>query len=96
MKSRCCHPMCALALALPIACAAGSADAESDCAGLVNVKLEEATITSASVVSGPSTIGGAHVAVPFCRVEGVARRRPTRRFGSKSGCRRLRISGPVG
>ena len=40
MQSRSCHPMCALALALPIACAAGSADAASDCAGLVNVKLE--------------------------------------------------------
>ena len=73
MQPRSCHPMRALALALSIACAAGSADAASDCAGLVNVKLEGATITSASVISGPSTIGGARVAVPFCRVEGVAR-----------------------
>src|SRR5881394_1029328 len=73
MQSRSCHPMCALALALSIACAAGSVDAASDCAGLVNVKLEGTTITSASVVSGPSMIGGARVAVPFCRVEGVGR-----------------------
>ena len=73
MQTRSCHPMRALALALSIACAAGSADAASDCAGLANVKLEGATIASASVVSGPSTIGGARVAVPFCRVEGVAR-----------------------
>ena len=72
MQPRSCHPMRALALALSIACAAGAADGASDCAGLVNVKPEGATITSASAVSGPSTIGGARVAVPFCRVEGVA------------------------
>jgi len=65
--------MRAFALALTIAGAAGSADAASDCAGLVNVKPDGTTITSASVVSGPSTIGGARVGVPFCRVEGVAR-----------------------
>jgi len=73
MEPRSCHPLRALALAVSIAWAAGSADAATDCAGLVNVKLEGATIVSASVVSGPSTIGGARVAVPICRVEGVAR-----------------------
>ena len=67
------HPMRTLALAWSIAGAAGSANAGSDCAGLASVKLEGATITSASVVSGPSTIGGVRVGVPFCRVEGIAR-----------------------
>ena len=73
MEARSCHRLRALALTVSIAWAAGSADAATDCAGLVNVKLEGATIVSASVVSGPSTIGGARVAVPICRVEGVAR-----------------------
>src|SRR5215831_18210401 len=72
MKSRFDHLTRALGLAASIAGAVGSADAASDCAGLVNVKVEGVTIASASVISGPSTIGGARVGVPFCRVEGVA------------------------
>ena len=71
MKPESCRLM--RALALSIAGAAGSAEAASDCAGLVNVKLEATTITSASAIGGPSTIGGTRVGVPFCRVEGVAR-----------------------
>jgi len=65
-------PRHSVALALSIAFA-GSAHAASECAGLVDVKSEATTIASASAVSGASSIGGAHVAVPFCRVEGVAR-----------------------
>ncbi len=52
---------------------AASAHAASDCAGLTAVKPEATTITSATLVGAPSTIGGAKVGVPFCRVEGVAR-----------------------
>src|SRR3982751_2426272 len=76
MRSKSCRQTRALALALTIAGAAGSAEAAADCAGLVSVKLEGTTITSASAVAAPSTIGGAWVAVPFCRVEGVARPSP--------------------
>src|SRR5689334_18807396 len=76
MRSRSCYRRRALALALTIVGTAGSADAASDCAGLVSVKLEATAITSASMVSGPSTIGGARVGVPFCRVEAVARPSP--------------------
>ena len=56
-----------------IAGAAESAQAASDCAALVAVKLEGISITSASSISGPSAIGGIRVGVPFCRVEGIAR-----------------------
>ncbi len=73
MQPTSCHPMRALALASAMACAAGSADAASDWAGLVGVKPEGAKVMSASSVSGPSTIGGTRVTVAFCRVEGVAR-----------------------
>src|SRR3954453_1449730 len=76
MRSRSCRQTRAFALALTIAGTAGLADAAADCAGLVSVKLDATAITSASMVSGPSTIGGARVGVPFCRVEGVARPSP--------------------
>src|SRR5436190_5652671 len=58
----------AVCLAVPVQAAAAP-----DCSALVAIKPEATTITSASVVSGPSSIGGARVGVPFCRVEGVAR-----------------------
>lgn len=63
----------ALALTLAAVTATATANAATDCAGLVGVKPEASTIVSASLVSGPSTIGGARVGVPICRVEGIAR-----------------------
>ena len=52
------------------------AHAASDCAGLTAVKPEATTITAATVVSAPASVGGVRVTVPFCRVEGVARPSP--------------------
>lgn len=43
------------------------------CADLTSVTSDAATITSATSVTGPATIAGVDVAVPFCRVQGVAR-----------------------
>lgn len=61
-----------------LACVAGlsalaGAQAATDCAGLVAVTTGDATMTSAAVVTPPTTIGGVAVSVPFCRVQGVAR-----------------------
>ena len=50
-----------------------AAHAASDCAGLTSVKPEGTTITSASVVGAPSSIGGSRVSAPLCRVEAIAR-----------------------
>jgi feruloyl esterase len=44
-----------------------------DCAGLAAVTTDDATMTSAALVSPPASIGGATVTVPVCRVQGVAR-----------------------
>ena len=47
------------------------------CQGLTSVTSDSATVTTATMVSGPITLasaaGSASVSVPFCRVEGVAR-----------------------
>ena len=56
-----------------VAALASTANAASDCAGLAAVKPEATTIASATVVAAPATVGGSKVAVPFCRVQGVAR-----------------------
>jgi len=61
------------ALALWLAAASGAAHAALDCASLTTVAPDASTITSASLVTPPATIGGAAVTVPFCRVQGVAR-----------------------
>lgn len=56
--------------------AAGScvgAHAAYDCASLIAVTSADARMSSASLVAAPSTIGGAAVSVPMCRVQGVAR-----------------------
>jgi feruloyl esterase len=58
---------------LGIVALASTAHAATDCAGLAAVKPEATTITSATVVAAPATVGGSRVTVPFCRVEGVAR-----------------------
>ena len=52
---------------------AGTAHAAWDCPSLVAVTTADATVTSASMTNPPATIGGAAVAVPFCRVQAVAR-----------------------
>ena len=44
-----------------------------DCAALVSVASEMATITSATPVAAADTIGTTRVSAPFCRVQGVAR-----------------------
>ena len=44
-----------------------------DCAALVGVASEMATITSATPVAAAETIGTTKVTVPFCRVQGVAK-----------------------
>ena len=59
--------------ALGMVALAGSAQAAGDCAALVGVTTDDATITSAAIVEPPSTIGGAAVTVRICRVQGVAR-----------------------
>lgn len=66
-------PMHALALGLSALALAAPAAAAPDCAALADVKLEAASVTSASSVSDRSRIGGVRIGVPFCRVEGVAR-----------------------
>jgi feruloyl esterase len=50
-----------------------SAQAAVDCAGLAAVTTADATMTAATLVAPPATIGGATVTVPTCRVQGVAR-----------------------
>ena len=62
-----------IALALGMAIAAGGARAASDCASLTSVQPEASTVSAASIVTPPATIGGAAVSVSFCRVQGVAR-----------------------
>jgi feruloyl esterase len=59
--------------ALAIAGLATSAHAALECAGLTAIKPEATTMTSATSIVAPSSVGGSRVAVPFCRVEGVAR-----------------------
>ena len=44
-----------------------------ECAALVGIASEMATITSATPVAAADTIGTTKVNVPFCRVQGVAR-----------------------
>lgn len=73
MRSRRRYPLQVLLLAWAMAGAGKAAGAAADCAGLVDVKPDRIAITSATIVSGPSRIGGARVDVPFCRVEGIAR-----------------------
>ena len=62
-----------LMLALGVLAMASTGHAAMDCAGLVSVKPEGSTITSATVVAATSSVGGSKVTAPFCRVEGVAR-----------------------
>jgi feruloyl esterase len=61
------------ALALGLAATSGAAYAALDCASLTTVTPEASTITSATLVTPPATIGGAAITVPLCRVQGVAR-----------------------
>ncbi len=61
------------ALALGLAAASGASQAALSCANLASVTPEASNITSATMVTAPTTIGGAAVSVPFCRVQGTAR-----------------------
>ena len=61
------------ALALGLVATSGTVYGAVSCAGLTSVVPEGSTITSATLVSPPATIGGANVAVPLCRVQGTAR-----------------------
>jgi len=61
------------ALALGLAAASGASQAALSCANLASVTPEASNITSATMVTAPTTIGGAPVSVPFCRVQGTAR-----------------------
>lgn len=58
---------------LALSSLAASAQAAWDCAGLVAVTTADATVTAASVVTPPATVGGVAVSSTFCRVQGVAR-----------------------
>src|SRR5438105_2505741 len=44
-----------------------------DCSSLISVTSDSSTMTAADSIIPPATIGGAAVAVPFCRVQGTAR-----------------------
>jgi feruloyl esterase len=59
------------ALAAAVVAAGGEAHAALPCEALTSVSSEESTITSATV-AGPGLVQGQNVAVPFCRVQGVA------------------------
>ena len=61
------------ALALVTAGGCTAAHAAYDCASLTAVATADATMSSATLVMPPATIGGAAVTVPVCRVQGVAR-----------------------
>src|SRR5438094_2408097 len=61
------------ALALGLAAASGASQAALSCANLASVTPEASNITSATMVTASTTIGGAPVSVPFCRVQGTAR-----------------------
>lgn len=52
------------------------AHAGTDCAELTAVASSHTTITAAAPFGAPATIGGAAVAAPLCRVQGVARPSP--------------------
>lgn len=56
-----------------LAALGSAAHAAWDCAGLAAVTTGDATVTAATAISPPATVGGVAVAVPFCRVQGVAR-----------------------
>src|SRR5215471_7159370 len=60
-------------VALVLAGLSAGVQAATTCAGLVTITTADATMTSATLVSPPATIGGAAVTVPTCRVQGVAR-----------------------
>lgn len=80
------------------------AHAASDCAGLTAIKPEATTITTATVVSAPASVGGVRVTVPFCRVEGVARPSPDSEIkfevwlppASNNWTERLKVNGTGG
>lgn len=59
-------------LALGMA-ASGAANAALSCADLTTVTSDASMITSATIVTPGTIIGGQTVAVPMCRVQGVAR-----------------------
>ncbi|MDL9997713.1 tannase/feruloyl esterase family alpha/beta hydrolase [Variovorax sp. J22P240] len=61
------------ACVLGIAALTGTAQAAWDCPSLTAVTTADATITSATLTDPPAVIGGASVAVQFCRVQGIAR-----------------------
>lgn len=63
----------AVVLSFVLGAAAGAVHAAYDCASLTAVTSDSATITSATSVTPPATIGGTAVTVPMCRVQGVAR-----------------------
>jgi feruloyl esterase len=60
-------------MALGLAGACGSAAAAIDCAGLAALTTADSTVTSATVVTAGTSVGGSVVPVGLCRVQGVAR-----------------------
>ena len=60
------------ACVLGIAVLTSTAQAAWDCPSLTAVTTEDATITSATLTDPPAVIGGASVAIQFCRVQGIA------------------------
>src|SRR4051795_6944848 len=61
-----------LAFAVALAVASGAAQAALSCASLASITPDASTISSAAVTPA-GTVNGQAVAVPFCRVQGVAR-----------------------
>ncbi len=66
--------MTALASALMLAGCGGGGGGNSPmaCEGLTDIQSDSARITQATLVTAPTTIGGAAVDAQFCRAEGVA------------------------
>ena len=61
------------ALALGLTAVCGSVHAAYSCADLAAVTTPDSTVTSAAPVTAGTSINGAVVPVPICRVQGVAR-----------------------
>lgn len=64
---------CGLAGGLLIGGLMGTAHAAVDCAGLINVRSDSATMTAAAPVSAGTAVNNVTVPVAFCRVQGTAR-----------------------
>ena len=72
-RGRARRPAVRVVCALAIAALSGTVHAAYECANLTAVTTADATMTVATAVTPPTTIGGAVVSVPMCRVQGVAR-----------------------